>query len=572
MIMKMTFSAVGLLVLLPHAAANEFLEGFLSPQLEQKHRLEQVQSTTTTTNDVYATAEEACLFDAQSVCVQGSTLPLFLPDFVDFTFNMIDPTPMIALDNLFQSLLPHIIAIDLNDENQELNGFSSQPHHRRLEEMHAVAAAAEPKYLYDCPRVHTCLLQANEQQGQVMTQAQELSNGFLYSSSSMSLLSNKCSRALSGLKQPNKSTADNIERSLYHHQNQEPHLIIMEPMLAGELVQSSNSLNTDGGMMVMMVDFLWFLTAVLLTCMVLCTLVSNRNLRSARRGGQNRSERRKLKRSILQQVYSDPKLKKQVEAAMGESIGDIPPFPVSSHRAFTKRQLKRRTRRVLTALIFFIMPFIVLDSKLVEGDDSCCYVALFMLSFVMVVVLARAYHRAQMMMHKIEDNDCTCCCCGGSATDVENGTVSQDQECCACCQGTGVCPPACQLCCTDENGNCDNCCGCCGKDKVECICVDPSNNGTYRAPRLDAPAVKDGDCCCCNASPDADPESLTVEQIGCLCCGGCGECSKECNTCCASDCDKDCCDNTGSCCEPKNEGTFKSSTREIIDGELMMVV
>jgi len=322
-------------------------------------------------------------------------------------------------------------------------------------------------------------------------------------------------------------------------------------------------------MMVMMVDFLWFLTSLLLLSTVLCPLVLKSCGRSGGKGNQNRSKRRKLKRSILQQIYADPNLKKQIEAKMGESIGDVPPFPVSSKQGFAKRQIKKRARRVLMLLLLFTWPFILLDSQSVRGDDSCCYAALFMLSFVTVLILTRAYHRAQFMMSAIENDDCTCCCCGGSASDVENGTVSLTQECCGCCQGTGVCPPACQLCCTDENGNCDDCCGCCGQDKVECVCVDTSNNGTYRAPRLDAAPAVEGDCCCCNASRNANPESLTVEQIGCLCCGGTGECSEDKGCCCVDD---DCCDDTGSCCESQKEVVYKSSTRIIMDGEPIIVV
>jgi hypothetical protein len=536
--MKMTSSALlGLLALLPYDVVSDEhfqFQGLRMPLLEVEKQMKQVG-----TNDAYATAEDACEWEAQTVCACGSSLPPFLPDFMDFTFNMIDPTPMIIIDNLFQSMLPDVISIELNDENQELNGFSSQPHHRRLEK---VNAAAEPKYLYDCPHIHSCLLQANEQQGQVISQAQEFSDGFFFTSSSMSLLSDQCSSALTGLKKspPPKSATDEVERSLYQQENQEPqftqmslepldHLSLepldhlsLEPMLASSTyVASSNGLITDDDMMVMMVDFLWYLTNLLLLCTVLCTLVLKSCGRSGRKGNQNSSERRKLKRSILQQIYADPNLKKQIEAKMGESIGDVPPFPVSSQQGFAKRQIKKRTRRVLMLLLLFTLPFILLDSQSVRGDDSCCYAALFMVSFVMVLILTRAYYRAQFMMSAIENDDCTCCCCGGSTSDVENGTVSLTQECCGCCQGTGVCPPACQLCCTDENGNCDDCCGCCGEDEVESVCVDTSNNGTYRAPRLDAaPAVEEGDCCC----------------------------------------------------EPQKGVVYKSSTRIIIDGEPIIVV
>jgi len=575
--MKMTSSALfGLLALLPYAVVSDEhlqFQGLRTPPSEQEE-IKQVG-----TNDAYATAEDACAFEAQTVCACGSTLPNMFPDFMEFTFDMIDPTPMIIIDNLFQSMLPDIISTELNDENQELNGFSSQPHHRRLEE---VNAATEPKYLFGCPHIHSCLLQANEQQGQVISQAQEFSDGFFFTSSSMSLLTDQCSHALTGLKilLSEKSVTEEVERSLYEHEHENQELQFMpfsisvmelEPMLSSSAyVVASNTLTTDDDMMVMMVDFLWFLTSILLLCTVLCTLVTKSGGRSRRKEGQSKSERRKLKRSILQQIYADPNLKKQIEAKMGESIGDIPPFPVSSQKGFAKRQLKKRTRRVVMLLVLFTLPFVLLDSQSVKGDDSCCYAALFMVSFVMVLILARAYHRAQYMMNAIENDDCTCCCCGGSASDVENGTVSLTQECCGCCQGTGVCPPACQLCCTDENGNCDDCCGCCGQDKVACVCVDTSNSGTYRAPRLDAaPAVVEGDCCCCNASRDANPELLTVEQIGCLCCGGTGECCDDKGCCCTDD---KCCDDTGSCCEPQKEVAFKSSTRIIIDGESIIVV
>jgi len=504
--MKMTPSAsLGLLALLPYAVVSDKQFGGLMPPLEQEH-MKNLQIS-----DPYTTAEKACAWEAQTVCDCGSTLPAFLPDFMEFSFDMIDPTPLIIIDNLFQSVFPEIFNDE--DENQELNGFSSQSRHRRLEEVNN----AEPKYLYDCPHIHSCLLQANEQQGQVVSYAQEFSDGFFFSSSSMNLLSNECSLALTGLKQ---SPSHDVERSLYDHENEELHFMpisisIMEPMLASSSSARSieQSYNNED-MMVMMVDFLSFSTILLLLFMFLITLVRKSCCRSGGRGGQSSSESRKLKRSILQQIYSDPSLKKQIEAKIGESIGDVPPFPVSLQQGFAKKQLKTRTKRLLMLLVLFSMPFIFLDSESVKGDDSCCYFTMFMVSFVMIFFLARAYRRAQFMMYSIKNDDCTCCCCGGSTTNVENGTVSKSQECCECCQGTGVCPPACQLCCTEENGDCDDCCGCCAEDDVESASIDTSKHGDYRAPLLEG---------------------------------------------------------TGSSCEPQKD-VVKSSTIMIIDGEPMTVV
>ena len=163
--------------------------------------------------------------------------------------------------------------------------------------------------------------------------------------------------------------------------------------------------------------------------------------------------------------------------------------------------------------------------------------------------------------------ECTCCCCGATSPDAKAGLLTEDQACCSCCKGTGVCSIQCASCCGDG--------GCCGPDCCNgggCCCSSSSGSGTKTkgnssccgcccccASRKQVngqgdgcccsccsskePAKQDCTCCCCGAtSPDAKAGLLTEDQACCSCCKGTGVCSIQCASCCGGG---------GCCCGPK---------------------
>jgi hypothetical protein len=237
-------------------------------------------------------------------------------------------------------------------------------------------------------------------------------------------------------------------------------------------------------------------------CVLLCQLV--RKLRS-------QGSKRALRLRILQAVFSNPEIKRQVEDDLGQSVGNVPPVSLYALRLMGSggRDLQRALRcmRRVHKLVFaslmvlvVVAPFWVLP--------ICILISIFR-----VVELCRIPTQG--------DPECECCCCGANTSDAKKGNLTQEQECCGCCKGSGVCAPSCADCCGPKNccGCCCSSCGCCEGD---CDCC---SNGV-KAP-------DDCTCCCCGATAaQARDGTLTEEQACCGCCKGTGTCSDACASCC----------------------------------------
>jgi hypothetical protein len=245
----------------------------------------------------------------------------------------------------------------------------------------------------------------------------------------------------------------------------------------------------------------------------------------ARKYRSTRVERR-LRTRILQAVYSDPTLKRQIEKELGESVGSVPPLPyhVLKLMGTGGKDLKRhllcmkRTHMVFFSLLLslvFVAPFWVLP--------ICIY-----MSMLRIV---------QLCLFPVRPSECECCCCGASTTDAASGNLTELQECCNCCKGTGVCAPSCASCCGP-----DSCC-CCGCCDGSCCC----NKSTKANGRDDCT------CCCCGATAEqARAGTLTDAQVCCKCCKGTGTCDPSCASCCGGG---GCC-----CCCGASEKSAKEGT------------
>lgn len=488
----------------------------------------------------HSKAEEMCRSDAESLCMNGSSLPPMYPPFVDFTFVM-DPTPLLTFDTMLLSMLT-----DIEKEFSEPETVFFY-NHRRLEEKEEVK---QNKYLFDCPQVHSCLVQAHQQEQQIQRQLSGQESFFLFHPHR--LLSKGCSDSLIRLEQVKSAITEkkmpmgNLEMS-------------KEFVPKGKLEMSLNEDEDDT--MLIVIDLLWWASLLgifVLTLNMLTSKIRERRMKMV----QHSDRRRRLKRSILRTIYSNPKLKSEVENAMGETIGAFPPLPMSVQKIRQLRKKIRMTKLIMIMIVMSVFTTLVLidDDEATSSDDefSCC-APFYFVSALLFAVLLKLHLRARMMMSQMNlTEDCTCCCCGGSASDVQNGTVSKAQACCNCCKGTGVCPPSCTLCCTDGT------CSCC--DGAGCCCCSPSGCcGEDSCCGKSATCCgKDGCCCCCGAASGADRGILTEKQASCECCGGSG--------CCGSKCD--CCDDNDQCCaeNEKKKIVIRSSERVVYDGVPVTVV
>eukprot|EP00980_Cylindrotheca_fusiformis_P011600 scaffold2744_cov136-Cylindrotheca_fusiformis.AAC.17 len=224
---------------------------------------------------------------------------------------------------------------------------------------------------------------------------------------------------------------------------------------------------------------------------------------------------------IIQTVYSNPKIKNQVEAEMGESIGDIAPR-VGARGG-------RKNNKALSNILIFGLLYI------------------FFPPFAIAAVLGYLLHCVvKVLFFPVEksEDECQCCCCGATPSIAAAGGLSEAQECCNCCKGTGACSIACKSCCGDGTNGCSCCCcggdGCCCPNKASIVVKD------------------DCTCCCCGATPSqAKDGTLTAEQECCNCCKGTGKCSDACAACCGQCCccgGNGCCCCAGCCCAPSTPG------------------
>jgi hypothetical protein len=261
----------------------------------------------------------------------------------------------------------------------------------------------------------------------------------------------------------------------------------------------------------------------------------------ARRFRQNK-ERRHLKTRILQAIYSNPKLKADIEESLGESLGSVPPVSdyvlrlMSSGGVALKQKVKclRRIQLVLflfLTLLVVVAPFWVLP--------AC--------------ILISAWRALLLICGPTPVRECTCCCCGATTSDAAQGNLTDVQACCKCCSGTGICAPGCADCCGGGSDPC-TCCndtGCCCYSKEENCCGGAK---AYPGNRRTTVSCCDG-CCCCGAKPgQLAAGTLSNVQACCDCCGGTGSCS--------------CC----SCCGHQNKQVFLKPKQAIYHGVPVQIV
>jgi hypothetical protein len=221
--------------------------------------------------------------------------------------------------------------------------------------------------------------------------------------------------------------------------------------------------------------FLCLMTIYMMTLLVLAIMVH-------RRMGSLRSNIR-LGERILQAVYGNPTSKRQVELDLGHSLGSVPPrlyggISTTEGSGGSIKRVKVAVLALLVALVIFA-PFWVLPICII-------------LSVARVIRLC--------LLAPGQSDDCTCCCCGATSTDAANGTLTEAQECCSCCKGSGSCTTSCADCC-GHSCCCDgSCCCCAGVTKL------------------------DGCCCCGLSMADARDGNLTEIQACCDCCMGTGTC------------------------------------------------
>lgn len=228
--------------------------------------------------------------------------------------------------------------------------------------------------------------------------------------------------------------------------------------------------------------------------------------------GRKMKGKHRLKRRILQAVYSNPEIKAAIANELNEDLGHVPPLPphVLARMSGKEGHMNWRLRRAIKVLVLTGVLVLACINPLLAMPVMCILIGI---HFIHLAFCPPA----------IPKQECSCCCCGATTTSVANGTLTAAQECCTCCKSTGVCAPNCAACCGDGS---DGCC-CCGGD-----------NG----------------CCCCGAtSADAAAGKLTDAQACCCCCNGSGTCAGSgCGCCC-------CCG--GSCCCSDNKPSSKRPVR-----------
>ncbi|KAG7364709.1 hypothetical protein IV203_037911 [Nitzschia inconspicua] len=244
------------------------------------------------------------------------------------------------------------------------------------------------------------------------------------------------------------------------------------------------------------------------------------------RNYQARRGRRRLKQKIILAVYSNPAIRKQVEEELGESVGDVPPLSYHVMRMITAggSELKRRLRCVRRIHAFFLV-----------GLMTLVFVAPFWVLPICILVTMVRVAQIGCINDELEAEDCASCCCAASPGMAKAGLLTEEQACCGCCKGTGICSQQCASCCVSA-GCCSCCCSSCCNGK--CCC----------APSQMKYIEEDCTCCCCGASASmAKAGLLTDKQACCNCCKGTGKCSAACASCCGNGCDcngSDCC-----CCD-----------------------
>lgn len=274
--------------------------------------------------------------------------------------------------------------------------------------------------------------------------------------------------------------------------------------------------------------------------------------RRFRKLGEKRRADRRLTRRILQAVYSQPQLKAAVRANLdGQDLGMVPPLPPhilqrmggKDGGSMMKKLAMCKAVKLVVLLGVLVLAFV---NPLLAMPVLCMVMA----ARCIVLTLSPAPEPVDC---------CRCCCCGRSTDDVKKGKpLTKVQACCACCNGQGVCGPACIDCCglnPDSPCDCcaDGCCACCSSD---------------------TPNVKSCTCCCCGLnSDDAKKGKISSVQACCMCCQGTGTCSDACISCCGMNPDGacDCC--ADGCCACCSGGSSPGeSKKDVYQAVLLQIV
>lgn len=232
--------------------------------------------------------------------------------------------------------------------------------------------------------------------------------------------------------------------------------------------------------------------------------------------------KRRLTRKIFQAIYSTPHLKHAVEKEMGESAGHLP--PLSTGTLWRMGLIGQQLRGALEACRWMRIAFVTVV--------SICFVMAPLTTLPVVVIYAATVFWCAVFAPKPTEI-CACCCCQATTESARNGTLTAEQECCACCQGTGVCSAKCASCCQDGGG-----CGCCSEDKETaggccdcdgCCCCSSDE----KINKLEG--CCDGCCCCCSGDKNDKVEGCCGTCCQGAGCGSCCCCSGAC-CCCAACC------------------------------------
>lgn len=267
---------------------------------------------------------------------------------------------------------------------------------------------------------------------------------------------------------------------------------------------------------------------------------------------------RRMKILVLKAIYSKPELKAAVEQELGESIGHIPPLSMRSLITFGLhgkifRQWIKAARMVRLAIMSLLMGIMLVAPSF----------------FLPVCIGLSGWLFFSVVFAEKSVRMCACCCCSATTEDAKNGTLTEEQACCGCCQGTGVCCAACADCC-DGGGDSPGPCNCCTDG---CNCCSNGTTGTC--------SMEGGCCCCCGGDGSGCADGCTC------CCSGGGEkgagdcCATQstvvtmgdgctCSCCASGSCPGDC-----SCCDTCPCGTTTKKIKKkvvIYEGVPMQVV
>jgi len=284
--------------------------------------------------------------------------------------------------------------------------YVASDNHRRLQEV-------EPKFLFQNPQKHKCLIDAYQQQ---------LEQQMLHPDFRMNVLSPKCQEAMSHLEEVATKA---VEQNHREEKEQELEQVPVPPLVQLNIQEAAPSMTatityyaTVAGQNYDYIYYYFFIWMWLVTIFVI--IKRNRN---------------------------------NVEV---------------------DTQVQRRRRTIITCVLLLVLLLSMLTCSC--NEDSYANEALisWWICFVVVSIFVSYYNNKNEESNSKNSDDCACCCCGVSPNDIKEGEYTLltdgDDACCSCCKGTGTCSSACKACCKDC---CDDCC----KDCCDDCCDDCCSGG-----------------------------------------------------------------------------------------------